>query len=127
MVPGIVTYGSLAGETEARYADVLSRLEAAGAALDPSVPLIANHPMWVSEVGRRPALAIPNETVAGIVDLATTFGAEIVLLDSEHGGWPDRLATDPDAACLEEIALPPPGPGAPAGADEMRAFRVACP
>ena len=65
--------------------------------------------------------------MADIVDLAATFGAEIVLLDGEHGDWPDRLATDPDAACLEEIALPPPGPGAPAGADEMRAFRVACP
>ena len=69
----------------------------------------------------------PNEPVASIVDLATTFGAEIVLLDGEHGDWPARLATDPDAACLEELALPPPGPGAPTGADEMRAFRIACP
>jgi hypothetical protein len=126
MVPGILAYGTLAADTQARYADALERLDAARPDADRTVPLIANHPMWVSEVGRRPALALPDETVADVVDLARAFGAEVVLLDGDHAGWPARLATDPDAACLEEIALPP-APRGPAGAAPMRAFRVVCP
>jgi len=127
LVPGIAQYGTQARETEAIYRDVGSRLEGAGVSLDGSAPVIANHPIWLAEAHRVSTLSLPDEPVSSVVDLAATFGAEIVLLDGEHGDWPDRLATDPDAACLEEIALPPPGPGAPAGVDEMRAFRVACP
>jgi hypothetical protein len=99
--------------------------------------VIANHPIWLAEVHRVPALALPDEPVASVVDLARTFGAEVVLLDGEHGDWPDRLATDPDARCLEEIDLPPPAAGlATEGAADsagspddagFRAFRVVCP
>ena len=127
LVPGIAQYGTQARETEAAYTAIGGRLAAAGIALDGSAPVIANHPIWLAEVLRAPALSLPDEPVASVVDLAAAFGAEVVLLDGEHGGWPERLATDPDAGCLEEIALPPPGPGGPAGADEMRAFRVVCP
>ena len=55
-----------------------------------------------------------------------TFGARLVILDGEHGGWPDRLAGDPDAACLVPVALPPPAAGRRDG-DDFRVFRVACP
>lgn len=140
LVPGIATYGAQARGTEAAYGDIGGRLEAAGVALDGATPVIANHPIWLAEVHRVPALALPNEPVASVVDLARTFGAEIVLLDGDHGDWPDRLATDPAAACLEEIALQARASGArdgqvdpatdPAGPDEaggFRAFRVACP
>ena len=42
-------------------------------------------------------------------------GRRLVILDGDHGGWPGRLASDPDAACLEPVALPPPADGAAGG------------
>ena len=106
--------------------DLARRMAAAGVPLDGSAPVIANHPIWVAEVNRVDALGLPDEPVASIVDLARTFGARVVILDGEHGGWPDRLADDPDAACLVPVALPPPAAGTSADED-FRVLRVACP
>jgi hypothetical protein len=126
VVPGVVAYGDQARGTEARYEDLGRRLAAAGAPLDGSAPVIANHPIWLAEVQRVPALGLPDEPVASIVDLARTFGASLVVLDGDHGGWPARLATDPDAGCLEPLALPPPADAAPGGT-AMVVYRVTCP
>jgi hypothetical protein len=122
---GMPAYGVQAAETERDYADVLARIEAAGHATDRSQPLIASHPMWISEVDRRPALSLPDETPADVADLARTFGAEIVIVDGEHGSWPAVLAEGgPEAACFEPVDLAPPAGGWP---DHFRVFRVACP
>jgi len=122
---GIPAYGSLAAGTEIGYADLLVRIERAGLSVDGSRPIIANHPMWVSEVGRLSTLALPDETPVDVVDLATTFGAEIVIVDGEHGSWPAILDEDrPGARCFVPVDLEPPGNGRP---DPFRVFRVDCP
>lgn len=122
---GIPAYGSNAAATEADYADVLARIERAGQTLDGSRPIIANHPMWVSEVRHLPALSLPNETPSDVADLAATFGAEILIVEGEHGSWPAVLAEGgPDAACFVPMDLEPPANGAP---DPFRVYRVACP
>jgi hypothetical protein len=126
MVPGVIAYGEQAAGTGAVYADLGRRMAAAGVPLDGSAPVIANHPIWVAEANRVSALSLPDEPVASVVDLARTFGAQVVILDGAHGQWPDRLATDPDAACLAPVALPPPAAGAAGGAS-IRVYRVACP
>jgi len=126
MVPGVISYGGQAGGTEAAYADLGSRMRAAGVPLDGTAPVIANHPIWLAEVHRVSTLSLPDEPVASVLDLARTFGARLLVLDGAHGGWPDRLASDSDAACLEPIALPPPADTVPGG-DDFRVFRVACP
>ena len=128
MVPGVIAYGSQASGTEAAYVDLGRRMAAAGVPLDGSSPVIANHPIWVAEVHRVEALGLPDEPVASVVDLAGAFGAQVLILDGGHGGWPDRLASDPDAGCLVPVALPPPAEGAADGGDDdFRVFRVACP
>jgi hypothetical protein len=122
---GIPAYGSLAAGTEAQYADVLARIERSGHAVDGARPIIANHPMWVSEVARAPALALPDEPPADVLDLAVTFGAQIVIVDGEHGAWPAILDQDgPGAACFVPVDLGPPVGGGP---DPFRVYRVACP
>ncbi len=122
---GIPAYGSQAAGVEAAYADVLARIERSGYALDASRPIISNHPMWVSEVRRLSALSLPNETPADVADLAATFGAEILIVDGEHGAWPAVLDTGvPGAACFVPLALEPPAGGV---TDDFRVFRVACP
>jgi len=126
MVPGVIAYGAQARGTEAAYRDLGRRMAAAGVTLDGAAPVIANHPIWLAEVHRVSALALPDEPVASVVDLARTFGAQVVILDGDHGGWPGRLASDPDASCLEPVALSPPVNDA-TGGDDIRVFRVACP
>ncbi len=126
MVPGVIAYGGQSQGTGAAYLDLGRRMASAGVPLDGSAPVIANHPIWLAEVHRVSALSLPDEPVASVVDLARTFGARLLVLDGEHGGWPARLATDPDAACLERVLLPPPAEGAARG-DDIRVYRVACP
>ncbi len=126
MVPGVIAYGAQARGTEAAYADLARRMATAGVPLEGAGPVIANHPIWLAEVSRISALGLPDEPVASVVDLARTFGARLLVLDGDHGGWPGRLASDPDAACLEPVALPPAAEGE-ARAAEFRVFRVACP
>jgi hypothetical protein len=124
MVTGVIAYGGQSQGTGAAYLDLGPRMAAAGVPLDGSAPVIANHPIWLAEVHRISALALPAEPVASVVDLARTFGARLLVLDGDFGGWPSRLATDPDAACLERVPLPPPAGGGP---DSFRVYRVACP
>ena len=124
MVPGVIAYGGQARGTEAAYTDLGRRMAQAGVPLDGSSPVVANHPIWLAEVHRVSTLSLPDEPVASLLDLARTFGAQLVVLDGSHGGWPDRLASDLDAACLEPVALPP---AAGVVTDDFRVFRVACP
>ncbi|MFH1475259.1 MAG: hypothetical protein ABIG85_05300, partial [Chloroflexota bacterium] len=126
MVPGVIAYGGQARGTEAEYADLGRRMAVAGVPLDGAAPVIANHPIWLAEVLRVAALALPDEPVASVLDLARTFGARLVVLDGGLGAWPDRLEFDPDAACLVPVDLPLPADDAPGGAD-FRVFRVTCP
>jgi hypothetical protein len=124
---GIPSYGSNAAGTEARYAALTARFAALGDPLDPALPVIANHPIWVAEANRVRALALPDEPISSVLEIARTFGARYVILDGEFGGWPARLATDPDARCLAPVALPPAAAGQPPGTTDFAVYRVACP
>ena len=123
MFAGIPAYAAQAGDIEARYAALTARFAALGDPLDAAVPVISNHPMWVSEANQVRALALPDEPVASALDLARTFGARYVVLDGAHGTWPARLAADPDARCLVPVTLP----GAGTAPDPFRVYRIACP
>jgi hypothetical protein len=120
---GIPAYGDNAAATEARYAALTARFAAGGDPLDPAVPVIANHPIWVAEANRIRALALPDEPISSALEIARTFGARYVVLDGEAGGWPARLATDPDARCLTRVSLP----GAGTAPDPFTVYRIACP
>jgi hypothetical protein len=124
---GIPSYSAQAGDIEARYAALGERFAALGDPLDPAVPVIANHPMWLAEANRIRALALPDEPVSSVLEIARTFGARYVVLDGDAGGWPARLATDPDARCLAPVTLPPPAAGQPPGTTDFAVYRVACP
>ncbi len=88
--------------------------------------MIANHPIWVAETNRTRALALPDEPVSSVLEIARTFGARYVVLDGTHGSWPARLATDPDARCLAPVVLPP-GIAGSEGTPDFAVYRVACP
>ncbi len=123
MSAGIPAYAAQAAGIEADYSALTARFAALGDPLNPTVPVISNHPMWVAEANRVRALALPDEPVASVLEIARTFGARYVVLDGTAGGWPARLTTDPDARCLQPVTLP----GAGTAPDAFRVYRVACP
>ena len=115
------------GRDTARTYDVLARQMAAiGAPLDGSAPVIHDFPIWLAETARVPVLALPDETPADVIDLASDprFGARwLIIAKDDHGRWPAILdGPDPMAACFREVDLPVPDD--PADAMAIRGFRV---
>jgi hypothetical protein len=127
----VPTIAAQARDTARAYGVLAREMAAIGAPLDGSRPVIHDFPIWLAETQRVPALALPDETPADVVDLATEFGARwLVVAKSDHGEWPGILdgGSDPATACFTEVALP-----VPADVDEARAiagfrvFRIECP
>ncbi len=125
----VVGIGGVASHTQARYADLARRLEAAGMTLTDAGPVISDFPIWIAETFRVPALALPDESPESVLDLARTFGATLLVLDSEaaHGRWPAVLASgEPGAECFVPIREAV----VPADTDDGRKaliYRIVCP
>jgi hypothetical protein len=124
----VASYGAQARSTADRYGALGVLLAEAGAPLSAAEPVIANHPIWIAEVDRVRALALPEEPPADVLDLARTFGAKLLVIDTDqHGRWPAVLdAGGPDAACFAPLPLDPARARA-TGADRFRAWRIVCP
>ncbi|HYO44236.1 MAG TPA: hypothetical protein VES19_13650 [Candidatus Limnocylindrales bacterium] len=112
------------------YAVLGRELAAAGVPMDGSEPVIHDFPIWLAETQRIPALALPDETPADVLDLADTFGATwLVMAEGDHGEWPEVLdaGAEPDAACFREVELGVPADPAEARAiEDVRVWRIGC-
>jgi hypothetical protein len=84
----------------------------------------------MAETQRIPALALPDEPPADVLDLAAHFPGTrlLVLVQAEGGHWPSDLDTDlPGAGCFHRLDL---GPGPTDSVDplaDVRAYEIACP
>jgi hypothetical protein len=79
-----------ATELQAVAASVAEHLPALGVPADASI--ITDHPVWVADATGRPALALPDEPVTSVLDLARTFKARAVLVMETRGAYPELLA-----------------------------------
>jgi hypothetical protein len=128
--------GRAARDTADRYAALAEAFGPAGSpgsVLDlaaESGPVITDFPIWFAEATRHPTLALPNESIDSILDLARSFDPParmLVVAASNEGVWPATILTgDPGADCFVPIDLPdlPAHPGA---LDDVLAFRIRCP
>ena len=87
--------------------------------------MISNHPIWVAEANRVRALALPDEPVSRVLEIARTFGARYVVLDGSTGRWPsaprDRPAGGlPRRRCRSRRQRV-------ARSTRFRVYRVSCP
>ncbi len=84
-------------------------------------PIITDFPIWLGESTRHHTLALPNEPIASVLDLANTFDppARLLVVDADNTGtWPATiLAGDPGAECFVPLDLP---------VDGVLAFRIRC-
>jgi hypothetical protein len=123
------SFGGGAASTARTYEVVARQMAAIGAPLDGSAPVIHDFPIWLAETERVPTLALPNESPADVLDLASHFGAKwLIVGKTDHGQWPAVLdGPDPDAACFQEVLLPiPDDPADAAAISDVRVFRIAC-
>ena len=124
-------FGAGSREAADRYRALDQQLTAAGTPLATLGPVITDFPIWLAMTSGGTALALPDEPVASILDLARTFkGARTLIVSGgEHQRWPAILdAGGPGTECFEEVHLTPPADPVLAGAvDGTRVFRLVCP
>jgi hypothetical protein len=126
------TFGSGSVATARTYEALAERMAAIGEPFDASGQTVYIHdfPIWLAETARVRTLALPDETLADVLDLAAAFPGTEWLITSrdDHGDWPAVLdGPDPDAACFEEVDLgTPPDPELAAAMEGVRLFRIGC-
>lgn len=124
------SFASGSQATATYYVELSRRMAAIGTPLDASAgPVITDFPIWLAESERIPALALPDESPADVLDLAASFrGTRLLIVTGDHGRWPQVLdGGAPGASCFHELDL---GPGPSPGPDplaETRVFEIVCP
>lgn len=125
------SFGGGSRDTAARYVALAGEMAAAGLPLQSLGPVITDYPIWLSETSGVPALALPDEPPAAVLDLAAAFPGTrtLVIHGGQHTLWPDVLdAGGPGTECFDEVALGTPADPAQAAAlAGTRVFRLVCP
>ena len=85
-------------------------------------------PIWLAETERVPTLALPNETPADVLDLASHFGAKwLIVGKTDHGQWPAVLdGPDPTPPASRRCSCRSRRPGGRLAIRDVRVFRIAC-
>jgi hypothetical protein len=127
-------FGRGSVETRDRFLALESSMSAVGLPLGPAEgPIITDFPIWLADTTGNPALALPEEPPADVLDLARAFPGTraVVVLDGpgEDRLWPGILADGgPGAECFDELPLPAPtDPALAAALDGTRVYRIGCP
>jgi hypothetical protein len=125
------SFGGLSVGLAQRYEALAAQMEAAGLPLEDQGPIITNFPIWLSESTGARALALPAESPADVLDLASTFkGTQLLILHGEeHGDWPAVLGTNAlGADCFDEIDIGTPAdPKLARALENTRVYRLVCP
>jgi hypothetical protein len=125
------SFGGGSRDTAARYVALAGEMAAVGLPLQSLGPVITDYPIWLSETSGVPALALPDEPPAAVLDLAAAFPGTrtLVVHGGQHTLWPDVLdAGGPGTECFDEVALGTPAdPGQAAALEGTRVFRLVCP
>ncbi len=125
------SFGEGTRASELLYRELGARMAAAGRPLDVSAgPVISNFPIWMAESQGIPALALPDEPPADVLNLAATFPGTRYLVLISPGGlhWPQDLAAGaPGSTCFTPLALPPFEGAGTDPLDEVTVYEIACP
>ncbi len=119
------------GSAEARrnYEAIPGALAQAGQPLETSGPVITDTPIWFATSTGHAALALPNEPPSSVADLASHFGATLVLVHSGNDGAfieGLRTGTDPKAPCFTPLPMTHLGDDPTKGPD-VTVYAIRCP
>jgi hypothetical protein len=128
------TFGRGSADERDRWEAISSVVPAAGFPLGPDEgPIISDFPIWLADTTGNPALALPEESPAAVVELARAFPGTraLLVLDDPDGEriWPSVLeAGGPGSECFHEILLGAmPVPALDAALEGTRLFSISCP
>jgi hypothetical protein len=125
------TFGGQSRGLAQRYEALTERMAALALPLEDQGPIITNFPIWLSEATGVRALALPAESPADVLDLASHFEGTrlLIVYGDDHGGWPAVLGTNaPGANCFHEIDLgTPTDPALARALDNTHVFGLVCP
>ncbi len=100
----ITLAGVQSGARERQMSAVASVVSDIG--LDPNMPLITDHPIWLSAELGQPALALPDEGPQDVLRLARQFGSRAVVVIDGRGSH--RVALRGVACFVERTESPTP-------------------
>lgn len=117
----VMLFGAQAEDKQARIESVASSLAEVAAATGRAVPetLITDHPIWLASATGGYAIALPDESLASVHELASVFGAPWIVVIDERGRYPEALLSDDARACLASGPTPLDGPAAGAWLFEL--------
>lgn len=131
----LVEDGRASREDERRYAAIaaaFSGIAADGTGVDLAAepgPVISDFPIWFAEETRHQALALPDESIESVLDLARSFDppARLLVADATNQGVPAAiLAGDSGSECFIPVQLPDLA-AYPGALDSLLVFRIRCP
>ena len=119
----VMIFGAQAEDRQERMEGVASSLADVAAESGRAQPdtLITDHPMWLADTTDGYAITLPNEDLASVLELASTFAASWVVLIDERGRYPEALLSDDARACLVADPTPLEAPGGEAWLFELAA------
>ncbi|MEA2549367.1 MAG: hypothetical protein QOE42_1965 [Chloroflexota bacterium] len=126
------TFGDGSVSTERTFAALDRQLAASGIAAPndgSNAPIITDAPIWLPYVIGKPALALPYESAASVLDLARHFDATtIVVMSPDHPFGAALAAGGSAAACFAPVDIGVPADPADATAlARVRVWRLVCP
>jgi hypothetical protein len=120
-------------ERYAAITEAFSGVQADGTGVDLTAepgPVITDFPIWFAEATRHHALALPDESIDSILDLARSFNppARYVALEASSDGTfiMAVVAGAPNADCFVPVELPDSA-AYPDELDDLLVFRIRCP
>ena len=117
----VMILGAQAEDTQARMeavASSLAEVTAEGGRQQPGT-LITDHPMWLADATGGYAIALPDEDVDSVRDLASVFGTTWVVVIDQRGRYPEALLSEEARACLAADPTPLGAPGSGAWLFEL--------
>jgi hypothetical protein len=88
-----------------RYDRLATALRSMPALIEDGVPIVTDHPVWLSDAIGRPAIALPAEPPASVGELAALMGARLLVVIDERGPYPAAIRSPAGAACFAEQAV----------------------
>jgi hypothetical protein len=69
-----------------------------------SGPIISDRPLWLARTLGTPTLALPDEPVDSVLDLARAFGAQTIVVVEQRGPYPQALLGHACFARLPDVS-----------------------
>ena len=104
----MMLFGAQSDERQEQIETVAASLAeiASERGVKPPSTIITDHPMWLADATDGFAIALPDEEIGSVQELAGLFEAPWVVVIDERGRYPAAFLTEDARACLSADPIP---------------------